>query len=302
MNLVKLCSLVLLVLALAAPLPLLSAAGMKPEDLVAQHLASIGTSEARAAAKNRLVQGNCALTVLVGGQGIMEGPGVFTSEGRKLKYIMRFDRPDYFGEEFIYDGQKSFTGMYRPGSRSRLAGFVLSQDVLLRESLLGGTLSAAWALLDVPGRTPKLSYDGLKKVEGRQLHQLTYRARKGGGDLTARLYFEPETFRHVYSVFSIEVGAGIGTTTAGLGTLGPITSSAEESSARQQVTRIKLEEYFSDFTTVNGLTLPSTWKLKFTTEGERSMILEYLVRVSKIEDNVTLPQDAFLPSGLTPSN
>ena len=301
MRLTGFCSLLLLLSALAVPLPS-QAQKMKPEELVARHVDSLGAAEARAAVKNRFVEGNVNLTVLVGGQGIMEGPAVLTSEGHNLKYIMRFDRPDYFGEEFIFDGQKSFTGMYRPGARSQLGSFVLSQDMILKEGLLGGTLSSAWALLDLSGHTPKLSYDGLKKVEGRQLHQLTYRARKGGGDLTTRLYFEPETFRHVYSVYTVEIAAGIGASSAGLGTLGPVATSAEESSARQQVTRIKLEEYFSDFSTVNGLTLPATWKLKFTSESDRSMILEYLFRVSKIEDNARLPEGAFRPSGVTPTN
>ena len=302
MKLVRLVLILLFATLFAAPLSLLGADKMGTEELVAKHLASIGTVEARAAAKNRFVPGNVNLKVLVGGQGIMEGSGALTSEGQKLKLIMRFDRPDYFGEEFIYDGQKSYTGMYRPGSRSQFGDFVLAQDVVLKEGLLGGTLSTAWALLDVPGRNAKLSYDGLKKVDGRQLHQVTYRARKGGGDLTARLYFEPETCRHVYSVYTVEMGAQIGASSAGLGTLGPIASSGEESSARQQVTRIKLEEYFSDFSTANGLTLPSTWKLKFTSESGRSVILEYLFQASKVEDNATLPPDAFQPSGQGPSH
>jgi len=301
MRLTGFCSLLLLVSALAVPVPL-PAADMKTDELVARHLASIGTAEARAAVKNRFVEGNVNLTVLVGGQGIMEGSGALTSEAQKLKCIMRFDRPDYFGEEFIFDGQKSFTGMYRPGSRSQLGAFVLTQDVILKEGLLGGTLSSAWALLDLAGHNPKLSYDGLKKVEGRQLHQLTYRARKGGGDVTARLYFEPETFRHVYSVYTVQISAQIGVSSVTLTPEGPRSSNAETGSARQDVTRIKLEEYFSDFSTVNGRTLPATWKLKFTTESDRSMILEYLFRVSKIEDNARLPEGAFRPSGVTPTN
>jgi hypothetical protein len=278
----------LLPLLLAAPAPLLSAQDMNAEELVARHLASIGTPQARAAIKTRMVRGDMTMDVVLGGKGTMQGKAVLLSAGPRLKFLMRYHSSDYPGEEFTFDGEKPYTAMYRTGTRSKFGSFMEGQDAILREGLLGGTLSTAWALSDVPGRNPKLTYDGLKKVEGRKLHQLTYRPRNGGDQLTIRLYFEPETFRHVYSVYSITVGAQIGP--------------QESQSARQEVTRITLEETFADFSKVGGLDLPGTWKLKFTTEGDSTVILDCRFKATQIENNADLGEDAFRPVGLIPSN
>lgn len=298
MKLVKLGLMMLLATLFVAPLPL-RAAKMKPEEVVAKHLASIGTPEARAAIKSRSVEGDVTMEVILGGKGTLEGPASLISAGARLKFRMNYNSPQYPGEEFTFDGDKPYAAMYQTGSRTKFGGFVLGQDVILKEGLLGGTLSTAWPLLDVSGRGAKLSYDGLKKVNGRELHQLTYSPRKGGGDLTVRLYFEPETFRHVYSVYTMTIGAQIGTGGAGLGTLGPVATSGEESSARQVVTRIKLEEFFSDFGKAGDVNLPAGWTLKFTTETERgTTILECRIKAGNITNNASLPDDAFHPIGL----
>ena len=301
MKLVKLGLMMLLGMLFAAPLPLLSAAKMTPEELVAQHLASIGTPEARAAIKSRSAVGNVTMEVILGGRGTLVGTATLGSAGRRVKFRMNYGSPDYPGEEFIFDGEKPYAAMYQTGTRTKFASFMLGQDAILKEGLLGGSLSTAWPLLDVPGRNPKLSYDGLKKVNGRQLHQLTYRPNKGGSDLTIRLYFEPETFRHVYSIYTMSIGAQIGSGSVGLGTLGPVIEGGEEASARQQVTRYTLEESFSTFGKVGDLDLPATWSLKFTTETDRgTVILECRVKAEKVENNPSLADDAFHPVGLIP--
>jgi len=93
----------------------------------------------------------------------------------------------------------------RPQIRSRLhhrehalgAGWSpLRQPDILREGLFGGTISTAWPLLDLkPAGEAK--YEGVKKIDGRELHDLTYVPNKSssGSDLTIHLYFEPDTFR-----------------------------------------------------------------------------------------------------------
>ncbi len=54
------------------------------------------------------------------------------------------------------------------GFRSKLGNFVVANDLLLEESLLGGTLSTSWALLDVAAKKPKLSFDGTKKLTAKR--------------------------------------------------------------------------------------------------------------------------------------
>jgi hypothetical protein len=59
------------------------AADTKTEDIVAQHLASIGTAEARAAVKSLAVQGTLRFKIMVGGAGDTSGTWQRLSEDRK---------------------------------------------------------------------------------------------------------------------------------------------------------------------------------------------------------------------------
>jgi len=46
---------------------------------------------------------------------------------------------------------------------------VNSQDFIVKEGLLGGELSTAWALQNLDGNRVKIEYIGLKKVDGHEL-------------------------------------------------------------------------------------------------------------------------------------
>jgi len=41
-----------------------------------------------------------------------------------------------------------------------------------------------------------MEYLGLKQIDGKQLHEVNYRARKGQDLFKVRLYFEPESYLH----------------------------------------------------------------------------------------------------------
>jgi len=84
-------------LFLTAATSLLSGAEMKPEDVVARHLGSIGTVEARSAAKTRIVQGTSRYKILVGGGGELQGTSALVSEGRKAVVMIKFANGDYRG-------------------------------------------------------------------------------------------------------------------------------------------------------------------------------------------------------------
>src|SRR5262249_53663952 len=153
-------------------------------DIVAGNLSSIGTPEARAAAKTRNVGGTAQMISRLGGHGTLSGKGTFLSEGHNLRIGMTFPSPEYPGDQVAFDGNKVSVGQIRPGERSTLSGFIYQYDGLVREGLLGGTLTVAWALMDVSARQPKLDYTGLKKIDGKQLHELRYKPKKGAGDVT----------------------------------------------------------------------------------------------------------------------
>lgn len=232
---------------------------LKPEELVVRHLDAIGSAEARSAVKTRSASGRAMATVRLGGQGKLSGPGSIFSEAGQIRVAMKFEVPDYPGEDLAFDGTRVSVGTVRPGQRTNLSSFVYHHDMMMKEGLLGGTLTTAWPLLDVGARQPKLTYTGLKKVEGRQLHQLKYRPRRGAGDLQVSLYFEPETFRHVLSQYRLVQPAGMATTPA--------------ASAGQRDSFFTIVETFADFRQVDGLTLPRSYKLVYTIEAQNNTYL-----------------------------
>jgi len=254
--------------------------GLKPEDLVAKHLAAIGTPEARGALKTRVAQGEAVCKVVVGGGGQIVGTTGMVSDGRKQRFVMKFQQ-NYRGENFLFNGDKISIGFSNSDeTRSGLASLVYAQDAILKEGLWGGVLSTGWALLDVSGRQPKLTYDGLKKVDGRELHRITYQPRKGT-DLKIQLFFEPDTFRHVMTSYALEVGNNVGRTVV--------------ESASLRADRTTLEERFDTFSTVDGVTLPTHWSFQFTRElpSGKTTIFNWDLKEENIQQNVTLDQRNF---------
>lgn len=249
--------------------------GLSADELVAKHLAAVGSPEARAAVKTRVAQGTALFKILVGGGGQIVGTSGMVSEGRKQRFIMKFQQ-NYHGESFGFNGEKVNIGFSNSDqTRSGLASLVYAQDAIIREGLWGGVLATGWALLDVPGRQPRLTYDGLKKVDGRELHRLTYQPRKGT-DLKIQLFFEPETFHHVMTTYLLEVGNNVGKTVVDSATL--------------KADRTTLEERFDTFTTVEGITLPTHWTIQYARElpSGATSLFNWDIKEENIQQNVTL--------------
>ena len=105
---------------------------------------------------------------------------MMVSSGAKLRFGIKLPLNDYPGEDIAFDGAKAAAGLLPQGRRSLLSAFLSSQNLPLNEGLIGGTLSTAWPLLRMDKTQPKLDYRGLKKIDGRQLHEVGYRPRKVG--------------------------------------------------------------------------------------------------------------------------
>ncbi|MGA8309687.1 MAG: hypothetical protein WB755_06635 [Terriglobales bacterium] len=284
----------LLTLILSAP-PLNRAADQNPEELVTRHLDSLGTAEARAANKSRVIQGSATFRMPVGGGSQLEGKGAVVSEERKLNIMMKF-ASDYRGEQFISDGDKwAVAATTADHRRTAFGEFVKSQPLLLQEGLLGGALSTAWALANLEHNHPRLSSAGLKKVDGRQLLDLHYESKRGS-DMDIHLYFDPETYRHVLTVYSLTAASGFGGSApsasdqVGLSTPSNNPGSDPTQSSRQRQIRYTLEEHFSDFTTTDGLTLPSHYNIHFTEELQNghTAIYEWDMAAKEVSNNMTL--------------
>ena len=252
---------------------------LKPEDVIAKHLESLGSAEARGSVKSRVMQGTVLATVRIGGGGQLKGGAVMASQGPMSLIGLIFGTQDYGNEKMAFDGNKLTLGELRPGTRTRLGGFLLTHDIMFKEGLIGGTLSSAWPLLDLADRKPKLRYAGTKKIEGRQAHVIEYEP-DSGGNLDIKLFFDAETFQHVRTEYQQEFHA-------------PTVSHAEIAAA-QQGTRLKFTEDFSDYRKEGVLMLPHTYKMQLTFESERNPLLQdWVVSLSQFLFNKELDVKQF---------
>jgi hypothetical protein len=238
---------------------------LQPDEIVTKHLESIGSAETRASLRSRLIDGTCLLTIRLGGKGQAEGQVRMASQGHMNLIIMAFGASNYPGESFAFDGQELTTSHFRPGQRSRLAQLLVFNDVILREGLLGGTLSAAWPLLNIPERNPKLEYAGIKKIGGKQLHLLKYLPHKGG-DIRITLFFDTENFQHVRTEYDREIVA------TSIERIPPRTNPGG-AGQRAREARIKIIEEFSNFKAEKGLNLPHTYKFELSVQSETNPTL-----------------------------
>jgi hypothetical protein len=224
------------------------------DELVSKHLDSIGKPEARAAASSRVSQGKVAFAEIIQHSLHMDGSATLISQGRKHRCQFQFGTPHYPGEQFVFDGKNGMIAMVDQTSRSRLGNFLFMQDEILREGLWGGTLSTAWPLLTPKEISAELKYGGIKKIDGRPLQELTYvpKKRSQNGEQKIRLYFDPETFRHVLTEYEVTM----------------LHNSDALSDPNQ--TTVVVEERFSDFREIDGLMLPGRWDIRYRTEPQNA--------------------------------
>ena len=261
------------------------AADLSAEDVVSKNLQSIGSPDAINAAKSRVVEGSAVYKVLVGGSGQVNGKTVFVSEGPKIHLLFKIPNYQYLGERLIWNGEKeSIAAAYADKRYSEFGDFLKAQDAPMREGLMGGVLTTAWPLLNLQARNAKVSYEGLKKVDGKELHILRYKPKKNT-DIAISLYFDPATFHHVMTVYTLTIEPRIGAT--------------ETQSSRNQETRYRLEERFDNFATVDGLTIPRHYDLRYTAELGNGRLagftksVEWDVTLTAATDNVKLDSRNF---------
>jgi hypothetical protein len=239
------------------------------DDLVARHLQSIGTAQARADVKTRAVVGAVTFKDWSGQIKNTDGVAALISAGSKVRYGMSFVSTFYPREQIAFDGAHPKTMRLPSGARSPLAAFLDTQTGPLTEGLFCGVLSTAWPLMDMQRTQPKLSYHGVKKVDGQPLLQLEYRPRKGSDDLTIMLYFDPDTFRHRRTEYTY--------------TVSNILNGSRPGADRQADIVYLLSEDFDDFQSVDGLTLPHAYRLQLSVQGRGSVSLrEWTLAVKSI--------------------
>jgi hypothetical protein len=243
---------------------------LTPEEVVAEHVKSIGGPEALADIKSRAFNGSASVEFITGTTGLIAGQFEFVSEKQKLGIFYRYDALEYPGEHFAFDGKDVTVSYISPGRRSPLGDFLYRYDDILKHGLLGGVLSVNWALLNLDRDQAGMKYRE-KKVDGRELHELEYRPKKGMRDVKVKLYFDYDTFRHVRTEYKVSITdqgniqsiPKVTNPTSGKGrpTMDVLSDSVDVDSY------YVLTEEYGDFTEIDGLTLPQSYSIHYSREG-----------------------------------
>src|SRR5882762_3076702 len=154
----------LLCFALAAPTPA-EAEKIKPEEIVARHLESLGPAKARVSP--RVIAGTSQVIFRTPPPGQAIGRAVLASDGLKYLVGMSFPSPIYPREQLGFNGNSFAAAFVTPGVRSVLGNFLMTHALIFKQGLMGGTLSTAWPLLDLAGRSAQLEYMGVRRLDDR---------------------------------------------------------------------------------------------------------------------------------------
>ena len=268
----------LLLIALSFSASTANSQKMKPEDVVAKHLDSIAAADTRATVKSLILVGDATAKFISTKDQIVAGRVVLASEGMKNFLGMNMNSSAYPGERFSFDGKVTHVAIAQRGQRSVLGNFVESNKKILQESVFGGALSSSWSMLNMDTKKAKLSFEGTKKIEGKEAYVLGYSMK--GGDLDITMYFDKDTFRHVRTEYKRTSSAGIG--------------ARPEDSTRFSASVLKVTEDFTDFKAENGLTLPRGYRLFYSVTGQNGTTeIEWVFKLTEFALNQKLESNTF---------
>ena len=240
---------------------------LKGEDVLAKHLASIGTPEAIAGAANRKIEGTGQARNVRTSLSTVAGGAFLASTREKHLLLLAFTTgsiAEYRGESINFDGKKIDIPFVTASSRSPLGGFIFEYPEIVRQYLLGGCLFSSWALFDT-GKIGKFELQGKEKIGDIETYKMKI-VPKGGSALTIKMFFDTANFRHVRTEYQRTMTAG--------------TVRVDEGRATEE--RFKLIEDFSDYRQINSLFLPTTYKVTFRFETlQRNGDFEWLIKLTR---------------------
>jgi maltooligosyltrehalose synthase len=225
---------------------------MTVQELVSKHLESIGTKEKLDAVKERMAIGISEFESKFPSKKT-NGKAVIASRGDDYMFLVSLNSQEYPFERIGYFQNRVNLPWVTAGTRSPLGTFVAEHEKMLTTGVFTGTLSGAWALQDENLNGAKTKLAGKKKVDDREAYVLEFWPKgMDSAEFTIRMFFDTETFRHLRTEYRHVINPSQDT----FGRLG-----------RQAGVRQGLTETFSDFKTVDGLTLPYKYDAHYTTES-----------------------------------
>lgn len=235
-----------------------------PEEVIAEHVKSLGNVKALANVKSRTFVGTSSAHFYQGMFGTLAGQSMYVTQGPKMGIVMKFPDRDYPGEYFAFDGDEVTVGHISPGQKSPVAEFLFRYNGLFKEGLMGGVLSPGWPLLKIEEKQPQMKY-GEAKVEGRKLHMIEYRPKNRLGDVKIKLYFDWDTFRHVRTEYNVRHRLD-----ASVLSEDTYTQEAFILTGNQPESIYRLVEIFDDFKKIGGdegIVLPESYQINYSVEG-----------------------------------
>lgn len=240
---------------------------LKADEILARHLAAIGTPEALAAAMSRKIEGTATVRNVRMPASVVSGGAFIASTPTMNAFAMAFSAGsvgDYRGERVVYDGKKVAIPFVTTAERSPVGAFIFEYPEIAKGYVFGGVLHASWALADVT-KVGKFELQGKEKLDGNEAYKMKFTP-KGGTSLNIRMFFDAADFRHLRTEITRTETAG--------------TVRVDE--GRLNENRYKLIEDFSDFRAIDGLMLPNTYKVTYRYEtGQRSAEFEWLVKLTR---------------------
>ncbi len=272
-------ALVAAVLILASQASLRAESKLKPEELIAKHLERLAAPELLQKRDSSIARGFCDFKIIVGGSAMLHGETLLLSRGRDLSEQLQFGVSDYPAEHYVVKDGDVSVAYTTPGRRSPLGEFLLAQKTILKEGLFGGVLTTAWPLLEFPERHARANVKGVKKIDGRELYVMEYVIPRSG-NLRVELRFDPVTFDHVETFYSLRISAGQSVT--------------PEAAGRTRSIRHTLTETFGDFQESDGYRLPTSWVVQYSRDGDGpSLIWEWRSKLDQFSQDQEIPPDRF---------
>jgi outer membrane lipoprotein-sorting protein len=275
-NIIKLFAVALL---LTSSVAAQKADNLKPADIISKHLDSIGTKEKRDEVKTRIIKGMSEFESKLPSRKTT-GKAVVVSDAKNLMFVTSFASREYPFEKIGYFADGVSLPYISAGTRSPLGAFVNDHKTMLSEGLFTGTMSSTWNPTNPKFGRGKFDSAGTKKIDGRKTYALNYYSDVSSGtEYLVRLYFDTETFQHLRTEYRHTIAAKTG-----------VMGQQSDMSGVE----LLLIENFGDYKTVDGLTLPHTYKMKYsTTSNSGTYEYNWGITVSEYIFNQKLADDFF---------
>jgi hypothetical protein len=170
----------------------------------------------------------------------------------------------------------------------------------MKEGLLGGIFSEEWPMLKVQEKQADMEYHEAT-IDGRRLHEIEYRPKQSLRDMKIKLYFEPETYRHVRTEYRVRVRDDMSASPGGSGTrVGRYQEPSGDPDGFATLSQglpdsiYVLVERFDDFKKVGAMTLPHSYTLDYSVEGQgTSFIGKWTIKAVQWAFNRTYDEQIF---------